>query len=155
MSVFWTILTKLIISWIINEIDINILIIVYGWMHNAQRIPKIYNIVRIWWKEKKLLIVKPIAVLRQDMMMMMMMMMMMKWNKKRWGAQDIWLPVQLFSLPAWQTEKLLKILQLSWIINWMDIAPRITTMYKFSCIWWTHSTFLSIKTHLFAHFLAK
>ena len=65
MTVFRTILTKLTLSWIINEIYVNILIFVYGWTHNAPRIPKMYNITGIWWIRQKLLTVKPIATLRQ------------------------------------------------------------------------------------------
>ena len=64
MAVFWTVLTKLTFSWIINEIYVNILIFVYGWTHNAPRIPKIYNIIGIWSTDQKLLTVKPIATLR-------------------------------------------------------------------------------------------
>ena len=80
MTVFWTILTKLTFSWIINEIYVNILIFVYGWTHNAPRIPKIYNITAIWSADKKLLTVKPIAVLRQ----------VMKWKKRRKGRWKIY-----------------------------------------------------------------
>ena len=65
MTFFWTILTKLTFSWIINEIYVNILIFVYGWMHNAPRIPKMYNIIGIWSTDQKLLTVKPIATLRE------------------------------------------------------------------------------------------
>ena len=64
IKVFWTILTKLTISWIINEICDNMLIVLYGWTHNAAEIPKMYNIIGIWWIDQKLLIVKHIATLR-------------------------------------------------------------------------------------------
>ena len=59
MTVFLTILTMLTLSWLINEIYINILIFVHGWTHNAPRIPKMYNIIGIWWIDQKLLTVKP------------------------------------------------------------------------------------------------
>ena len=55
----------LTLSWIINEIYVNILIFVYGWTHNSLRIPKIYNTNGIWSTDQKLLTVKPIATLRQ------------------------------------------------------------------------------------------
>ena len=120
MTVFWTILTKLTFSWIINEIYVNILIFLYGWTHDAPRIPKIYNIIGIWSTHQKLLTVKPIATLRSTMKMKWNENeMKMKWktadgktkdiwrksyiNKKRWGAQDIW-------PPDWPTDQLLKIL---------------------------------------------
>ena len=77
MTVYWTILMKLTISWI-NEICVNILIFVHGWMHNA---PKKYNIIGIWSIDQKLLIVKPIATLRQDMMKK-------KLPKGRWKIYD-------------------------------------------------------------------
>ena len=115
MTAFWTILTKLTLSWIINDIYVNILIFVYGWMHNAPRIPQIYNIIGIWSTDKKLLTVRPIATLRSTMKWKWK----WKWktadgktkdiwrksyiNKKRWGAQDIW-------LPDWLTE---------WLSDWL------------------------------------
>ena len=57
----------LTLSWIMNEIYVNILIFVYGWTHNAPRIPKIYNIIGIWSTDQKLLTFKPIATLRDTM----------------------------------------------------------------------------------------
>jgi len=64
MTVFLTILTMLTLSWIINEIYINILIFVHGWTHNAPRIPKMYNIIGIWWIDQKLLAVKKMNISR-------------------------------------------------------------------------------------------
>ena len=160
MTVFWTILTKLTLSWIINEIYVNILIFVYGWTHNAPRIPKMYNIIGIWSTDQKLLTAKPIATLRYP-----------KWNETRsakalkiydhhltdWpDAEDI--------VPSWLTEwlndKLLNIMSLIGVINevyvniliflysWTDNARSIPQMYNFICIWWirpkllTHSKFV-------------
>ena len=109
MAVFWTILTKLTFSWIINEIYVNILIFVYGCTHNAPRIPKIYNIIGIWWTDQKLLSVKPIATLRYTTM---------KWNKKRWGAQDIW-------RPDWLTE---------WMTEWQSTKDVVTFLNNEWCM---------------------
>ena len=129
MTVFWTILTTLTFSWIINEIYVNILIFVYGWTHNAPRIPKIYNITGIWWKHKQLLIVKPIAILRYTM----------KWNETR-SAEALmiydrlvdWLTdwptdhmLKILSLPDWMTDQLLKIFSLPDRLNdWITSCQR-------------------------------
>ena len=110
MAVFWTILTKLTFSWIINEIYVNILIFVYGCTHNAPRIPKIYNIIGIWSTDQKLLTVKPIATLRYTTTM--------KWNKKRWGAQDIW-------RPDWLTE---------WMTEWQSTKDVVTFLNNEWCM---------------------
>ena len=112
MTVFWAILTKLTFSWIINEIYVNILIFVYGWTHNAPRIPKIYNIVGIWSTGQKLLTVKPIATLRYTTTTTM------KWNKKRWGAQDIW-------RPDWLTE---------WMTEWQSTKDVVTFLNNEWCM---------------------
>ena len=113
-AVFWTILTKLTFSWIINEIYVNILIFVYGCTHNTPRIPKIYNIIGIWSTDQKLLTVKPIATLRYTTTM--------KWNETR-SAEALKIydhltdqMLKILSLPHWLNDKLLKILSLSWII---------------------------------------
>ena len=143
----------LTLSWIINEIYVNILKFIYGWTHNAPRIPNMYNITGIWSTDQKLLTVKPIATLREVKLNEIMKKttegeMKDIWrksyiNKKRRGAQDIWLTDWLTD---WLTHKLLKILPLSWIINevcvnififlyiWMDSAPRILKMYKTSFV---------------------
>ena len=72
-------LTMMTLSWIINEIYINILIFVYGWTHNAPMIPKIYNIIGIWSTHQKLLTVKHIATLPY-----------MKWKKRQPGKRKIY-----------------------------------------------------------------
>ena len=109
MTVFWTILTKLTFSWIINEIYVNILIFVHSCTHNAPRIPKIYNIIGIWSTDQKLLTVKPIATLRYTTM---------KKNKKRWGAQDIW-------PPDWLTE---------WMTEWQATKDVVTFLNNEWCM---------------------
>ena len=78
MSVFLTILTTLTLSWIINEIYVNILIFWYGWTDNAPRITKMYNIIGIWWTDQKLFTVKPIATLEETM----------KWNEMKWKKRQ-------------------------------------------------------------------
>ena len=143
MSVFLTILTMLTFSWIINEVYVNILIFVYGWTHNAPRIPKIYNIIGIWWTDQKLLTVRPIATLRQ----------VMKWKNDRRGDERYmtkviyqqealrrlthmtswltdWLTNQLLkilSFPDWLTDQLMKILSLSWILIEVCAWPHYAT----------------------------
>ena len=136
MSVFLTILTMLTLSWIINEIYVNILKFIYGWTHNAPRIPKMYNITGIWSTDQKLLTVKPIATLREVIIM--------KWKTTEGEMKDIWRKSYIKKRPKgrWKiydeshistrsaealkiydwltdslTHKLLKILPLSWIIN--------------------------------------
>ena len=117
----------LTISWIINEIYLNILIFVHSWTHNAPRIPKIYNIIGIWSTDQKLLTVKPIATLRYTTTNM-------KWkttegemkdiwrksyiNKKRWGAQDIW-------RPDWLTE---------WMTEWQSTKDVVTFLNNEWCM---------------------
>ena len=159
MTVFLTILKMLILSWIINEIYINILIFVHGWTHNAPRIPKMYNITGIWWTGQTLLTAKPIATLRYP-----------KWNEMKQEAlrrsrymTTTWLTDQMLkilSLPDWLNDKLLNIMSLIGVINevyvniliflysWTDNARSIPQMYNFICIWWirpkllTHSKFV-------------
>ena len=134
MTVFWTILTKLTFSWIINEIYVNILIFVHCCTHNAPRIPKIYNIIGIWSTDQKLLTVKPIATLRSTTKLnemkwkkngrrgdeRYMTKVIYQWNKKRWGAQDIWRPDWLTEwMTEWQSTKDVVILisLYSWTTN--------------------------------------
>ena len=137
MAVFWTILTKLTFSFIINDIYVNILIFVYGCTYNAPRIPKIYNIIGIWWTDQKLLTVKPIATLRYTTTTTTTTNMKkttegeMKdiWrnsyiNKKRWGAQDIW-------PPGWLTDRLTTCWKYcpfltEWMIEWQAAKDIVT-----------------------------
>ena len=115
MTVFWTILTKLTISWIINEIYVNMLIFVYGWTHNAPRIPKMYNITGIWWIGQKLLTVKPIATLRQ-----------VKWNYMKlyeiiWNEKnDLRGDERYMSKVIYQQEALRRLTHMtSWLTDWL------------------------------------
>ena len=122
---FWTILTMLTFSWIINEICVNILIFLYSWTDNTPMILKMYNIIGIWWTDQKLLTVKPIATLRD-----------MKWNKKRRGAQDIWLPDWLTD---WLTDRLT-----DWLTDWLNSCWRycpFLTNWLTSC--WRYCPFLT------------
>ena len=125
MAVFWTVLTKLTFSWIINEIYVNLLIFVYRCTHNAPRIPKIYNIIGIWSTDQKLLTVKPIATLRYTTTTNMK----KKRRKGRWKIYDeshistrSAEALKIYDdLTDWQNEwlndNLLKMLSPSWIMN--------------------------------------
>ena len=135
MRVFLTILMMLTLSWIINEIYVNILIFLYGWADNAPRIPKIYNIIGIWWTDQKLLTVRPIATLPDIMM---------KWKKRPKGRWKIYDESHISTRSAealntyhfltdwltdWLTTHLLKILSFpDWLTDWPANEDIVTFM---------------------------
>ena len=96
----------LTLSSIINEVYVNILIFVYGWTHNAPRIPKIYNITGIWSTDQKLLTVKPIATLRY-----------MKWNEMIWNEMKQEALRRSIYMTTWLTD---------WLTDWQAAKDVVT-----------------------------